>query len=630
MKNPRFQAHHVLKFFSLGVLLVVLLLIALNLMTRSQRKLRISEASSVIEEPKIDKKEEVEYREIRKSKEYSRVTADRHYIGEDNLYHLEGNVQLSFADRIEGGDINLSGGEIIHDREWSHFWLRGGAIVGHKDLIVKSPAMEFDVNENVFSGDQGVQFFSETINGTAQKFIYDLDQKKAQLKGKVHLELQPNQEDSLPLKVDTDFFEYFVRKGKGKAEKDVELVHGKSHASAGLLRFELAANRNHIKSLLLKERVKITLIEELEQEEPFSYQDAFSLYRDRCEMEADDVSIKGFVGMPQIKSLEARGRCSFKFLSEGGDSTQIEGKKISFNLSQNGRLKKLTVLGDARITENDTEKKSSRYIEGQALFIEKDKNILKVDGTEASKARIHSQGLEITARQITIFLKNNDLETKTATEVVIYPEEASQKGFGFFSKEGPVFITADSMRYFDERQRFIFSGGVKLWQVKEMFMAEGVSMDVETGAVGAQGSIQSILFYKPKEEDEEERMSIESARMAFDHEKNLITYTDGVSLKIKDLTIKCRALTISVDKESGEMVNMTANQQVVVLQKMYEGRGEEARFDVRDEIITVIGNPVLIDKERGKTEGGKLTFSMADDRIVIENKDRERSITVIK
>ncbi len=43
-----------------------------------------------------------------------------------------------------------------------------------------------------------------------------------------------------------------------------------------------------------------------------------------------------------------------------------------------------------------------------------------------------------------------------------------------------------------------------------------------------------------------------------------------------------------------------------------------------------MGNPILIDEDKGKTEGSKLTFYMADGRIVIENKDRERSETVIK
>ena len=43
-----------------------------------------------------------------------------------------------------------------------------------------------------------------------------------------------------------------------------------------------------------------------------------------------------------------------------------------------------------------------------------------------------------------------------------------------------------------------------------------------------------------------------------------------------------------------------------------------------------MGNPVLIDKDRGITRGDKLTFCLADDRILVENKARERSATVIK
>ena len=78
------------------------------------------------------------------------------------------------------------------------------------------------------------------------------------------------------------------------------------------------------------------------------------------------------------------------------------------------------------------------------------------------------------------------------------------------------------------------------------------------------------------------------------------------------------------------MINIVARDKVVVKQKDYEGLGDEARFDVREEIITVVGNPVLIDKDKGRTEGGKLTFYMTDGRILIENKDRDRSVTIIK
>ena len=118
--------------------------------------------------------------------------------------------------------------------------------------------------------------------------------------------------------------------------------------------------------------------------------------------------------------------------------------------------------------------------------------------------------------------------------------------------------------------------------------------------------------------------------MEYDPEKNLITYRDKVKLKVRDIVLTAELLTIALDEETGDMKNIVAHNKVVVVQKAYSGHGDEARFDTRDEIITVLGNPVLIDKDKGRTEGGKLTFYMADGRIVVENKDRERSVTVIK
>ena len=61
-----------------------------------------------------------------------------------------------------------------------------------------------------------------------------------------------------------------------------------------------------------------------------------------------------------------------------------------------------------------------------------------------------------------------------------------------------------------------------------------------------------------------------------------------------------------------------------------QGRGEKAVFNVKKDTIVLTGNPVLIAKDQGKTEGIKLTFYIADGKIIVENKDRERSVTVIK
>ena len=146
----------------------------------------------------------------------------------------------------------------------------------------------------------------------------------------------------------------------------------------------------------------------------------------------------------------------------------------------------------------------------------------------------------------------------------------------------------------------------------------------------AQGGVESLLPYQPRKKEREENVWIESSTMEYDPEKKLINYRDNVKLIVGDIVLTAKLLTIALDEETGDMKNIVARNKVVVVQEAYSGHGDEARFDVRDEIITVLGNPVLIDKDKGRTEGGKLTFYMADGRIVVENKDRERSVTVIK
>jgi lipopolysaccharide transport protein LptA len=630
MGSVKFQARHFFKLISISLLLVVLAAIAISFVTRSKKQVKVPQLSKEIEERKIDKKEKTELIEFEGEKVNFLGKADRHHIGEDSLYHLEGNVEITFFDRSEGEDILLRGEEIIHDQQWTHFWLKGRATIEFKDLTIESSILEYDAEKAIFWSDEGVRFSSRTLNGAAQKARYILEERKVVLDGDVHLELKLSQEMNQPLWIDTEHFEYFLGKGQGQAEGSVELTHGESRASAGLIRFALSASREQIKTLFLKEEVKISLQDEFRKTEPFSDQEAFTLYGDRCEINAEEIFIKGFIDLPQIQRLEASGGCSFRFLSDSGSFTQIEGEQLEFVLSQMGRLKELSVRGDVMIAEEDKERGQQRFVDGQTLQIQGDINILNVEGKDAQKARIRSRDSEIAARHIRLFLKNNNLEAKEDTMVVIYPRKTSQQAIGFFSKETHVFITADDMRYSEDNKRFVFSGKVKLWQTKEMVTAQELHMDVDRGSISAHGGIQSVLPYRPKGKQEEEKISIKAGGMEYDAEKNLIHYLDKVELKTESIILKAQTLLIALEQDGGEMASIVAQKDVVLLQGRYEGRGEEARFDLKDEVITVVGNPILIDEDQGKTEGSKLTFYMADGRIVIENKDRERSETVIK
>lgn len=630
MGMTKLRIRHTLKFISTGMFVVVMIALAISFLTRSKRQPQVPEIAAELREQKIDKKEGLEVRVNRGDKESMVFKADKHYIGEDNLYHLEGNVRIKLPGRIQGEDVIILGENVIHNSGLSYFWLQGQGTVEFKDLIVESTAFEYDRQKSIFRTDQTIQFISEEVSGTAESCDYFLEQKKAEMRGEVHLKILPSQQSSIPLEVDTEYFEYFVGKRRGKAEGGVELLHGKSHATAGLVEFVFSASSKQIKSLFLKDNVKIALVDEFPGVGFLSDQKALALYGDRCLMDADEILVRGYVDLPQIKGLEAAGACTFKFISEKGSFTQIEGEEIAFNLSGEGNLKSLVVNRDVRISEEDKEKGSPRYIEGQKVQVLKKRNLLLAEGKDAVKARIWSEDSEITAQEITVFLESNNMEARRDTKIIIYPGEKSQDIFGFFSEENPVFVTATEMRFIEDKKRYRFSGETKIWQMKETIKAQEMSLNAETGNLWARGKVESVLPYRPKEKEEDSLVRIESSAMEYDPGKSMIVYRDKVRLKTNDVVLSAKLLMIALDKESGDMVNIEAHDQVVVVKKPYEGHGDEASFDVREEVITVVGNPVFIDEDKGKMEGGKLTFYMADGRIVVENKDRERSVTTIK
>jgi lipopolysaccharide export system protein LptA len=630
MGKTKLQLRHTLRFISGGVFILVLIALSLSFLTRNRRQVQVPEIAAELEEQKIDKKEALEMRGMKGDKEAFNITADKHFIGEDNLYHLEGNVRISLSNRIEGEDVILRGEKVIHDSEWTYFLLQGQATVEFKDLVVESTELEYDTKNREFKSNKSVRFVSNTISGSARMCNYNIWRKKAKLRGEVRLKLLPSQGTSVPVEIDTEYFEYFIGKGRGKAEGGVVLLHGKSQATADFLEVVLSASREQIKSLFLKKGVKINLVDEFREDGSISEKATIALHGDKCQIEADEVLIKGYVDSPQVKRLEATGECVFRFISEEGSTTRFEGEKIVFDLTSQGKLKMMVVNRDAKIFEENVESGSSRKIQGRRLKIQGNKKILFVEGDDASNASVWSKNSEITAQEIYLFLESNDMEAKDGTKVIIYPREKNQDAFGFFSKENPVFITSTDLRYSEDEKRFKFSGGTKLWQMKETIKAQDMWLDANTGAVLARGNVESALPYLPKDEEEEETIRIESSEMEYFPEKNQIVYTEKVNLKVSDIALTAKLLTIVMDKESGDMVNILVQDKVVVVQKEYEGRGEEAEFDVKEEIITVVGNPVFIDKNKGRTEGGKLTFYMADGRIVVENKNRERSITVIK
>jgi len=619
----------VLRALVVLVFLGVVTVIGFNLVTHSERRLKVPQIPEKRDFQKIDKKEKVEFFEARGEKGNLRIKAERHYLGEDEFYHLQGNVEVVFLDKSEGEDVYLYGDEVIYDSEWTKFRFRDKSVVKFKDLSMDVTSLEYNAEKKNFKSDYPVSFTSEKLSGTGQRMMYFHKLRKLKLDGEVHLELITELSPNTPVILESDTFEFEKRGKRGKLRGEVRVRHGKSRITAETSDFQLTGKAENIKFMHFTGDVDAVVYDESKEADSDQPENALHLYSKKREAKADEMTIHGIPDLPQIRHVAGRRNCTFSFYSDSGHMTRITADSVDFWMNRQGKLSQFSALGEARISEEDDKADLLRMIRGEEMIVQKNSDVLHIREKKGQKAVVKTPDSEIKAQAIKIMLNNNNFDADGDVKAILSRKIGENQPVGFFSGDLPVFITTQNMRYFDDQKRFLLSGGNKLWQEKQMLFADVLIFNEETGNVNADGKVRALFPYTA-EDGKEEIVEVVSEKMYFYSQKKLAQYTGDSVLKVKGIRLRARSIFVQLRKEDGGMRKITALEDVVIAHEQNQGRGEKAVFNVKKDVIVLTGNPVLIAKDQGKTEGTKLTFYIADGKIVVENKDRVRSVTVIK
>jgi len=292
-------------------------------------------------------------------------------------------------------------------------------------------------------------------------------------------------------------------------------------------------------------------------------------------------------------------------------------------------LREFHAIGQARLLEEVGNSGSQMIIEGEALVIVEAVKGLQIRGKDEVRGRIQSEIFEITAGFILLDTENNNLSAEGDVKVTLNPQEEG-KSMGFFSHEKTVFVTSEEMRYNDRAKRYTFWGETKSWQEKEMLMAEELTIDKETGKIGGKGGVMAVFPYTAKSSGEEVRVEVEGGKLDVDPDNRTIVFQDRCSLRAGDIRLTSASIWIDMAESGQGMTKILAEGGVAIFQHQFEARGKRAQFNIEEENIVLLGNAIFVDESRGRIECDKLTFYLADDRIVVENQGKERSFSVIK
>jgi len=94
--------------------------------------------------------------------------------------------------------------------------------------------------------------------------------------------------------------------------------------------------------------------------------------------------------------------------------------------------------------------------------------------------------------------------------------------------------------------------------------------------------------------------------------------------------VKAEKMLIRFKGDTSELDRIEAQRGVSVMKDLVAGRAERGFYEWEKDLFILEGKPVLEDPEQGAIRGDKLTFNLAEGRIVVENQGRERSISIIK
>ncbi|MBU4494216.1 MAG: LptA/OstA family protein [Acidobacteria bacterium] len=558
-----------------------------------------------------------------------RFQADRHYLGEDGMYHMEGNVRAESLKRGDEGKIQLSGQEVVFDKDKTVFILKGKARFSYQGFSADSVRIEYSKDERTFLIPGKVQFRSERVQGSAGRMSYAEDFKRILLKKEVRVEMRPALETDEPVVILTEELVITNQGKSGVSPGPTRLEQGNSHARADSVQFSLTKDGDFIQKMEMRGNVWAEL-ENPEAVEETQKNASFSLSSRKRSIQADRLELTGFKDLSQMRSLDASGRCRFEFSAADGRTTRITASRIRLSLTKTEKMREFLAEKGAKLEEFSADGRSLQRLAGETMTLAENARLLEVVGGDGRLAEFRDGKRDIAAEKISIRLDSGSFEAAGRLQCILRTEGEDQKiSESLFSGDLPVFVRADRMRFFSETNRLFFYEDIKIWQKETVVQAEELILE-EGGELRCQGNVTARLLFQSEDAEKRRQIQIGSREMIYEPGDQAMRFSGKSLLQVAGMSVQAETLNVRVEKDGNQLLSITAEGGVLFKQGAMRGTAGRAEYNLNDDVIVLMDHPEVDDPIRGKIEGDKLTFHMADDRIIVENSGQERSITVIK
>jgi lipopolysaccharide export system protein LptA len=561
---------------------------------------------------KIDRKEGIQHLEYKDGKVWADVRADRLFLGDDGMNHLEGDVEIVDYEGEGGRRIRIAADTVAYDPGMVHFMISGHVRIDADDLRFESDSFEYDKSLKLFRTDRGGALTSDRISGSGRAFVYAEDGAELRMSGGFRLEIKEGEVSSGTAVISGDALRYRRKEKTGGVEGHARVSWDRGEGEADRLSFRLSEDGRFLLSSSLEGRSR-------------------SLFRDgesRRAVEAGSIDIRMLPGSSRVAEAAAREECRLVADDPDESSARVRAGALRLVFDREGQLEGWTASGSAAMSLEE-KGGEERDAEGEEISYTEAARSLTVRGGATGTARIESADSRIEATAIELETKSGNAKATGSVKCVMKARPGAP-AVGFFSRDETVFIACERLISSDNGRRSSFEGDVKIWQGEDSLLAGSLEVLKETGEIAGRGAVRAGFPRSRPGASGEGRVEVRGREVEYSPLDRRAAFRGGVSVRMPEASLSAAAVFIDLQRTSRNIRGLRAEGEVSVTQGDCEGRGGRAVYDPDADTLTLTEHPFLIEKNKGTSRGDKLTFHLGDGKILIENKGQGRSITVVK
>ncbi|PWT91270.1 MAG: LPS export ABC transporter periplasmic protein LptC [Blastocatellia bacterium] len=220
-------------------------------------------------------------------------------------------------------------------------------------------------------------------------------------------------------------------------------------------------------------------------------------------------------------------------------------------------------------------------------------------------------------------LKNQVSYSRGRTSTTYYSQEQTGGATPFSKVKSPVYIVSERAEFYHERGLAVYMGNARAWQDDNFVRGDKLNLYLNDKRMEAIGHIQSAI-YDSKRRVDGRLTSIpvfaSADNMSYSDPERKVHYDGNVDIKQGTDRMTSGVADVYLLKDSNEMDRTIAERNVVMTQPNRKGTGDWVQYTAVDELAVLKGNPARVeDTEQGTTEGGRLTLSMRDSKVIADD-----------